>query len=369
MNAPRLASLVHKEFITVFQDRMTRALLVVMPIVMLFIFSYAITMDVKGLSLGVINEDDGDLGVRFVSMFEHGETFSEVVSVSDPATAARAIDEQKLLMVLRIPRDFSARIASGVPVTVQAMLDGRKSNSAQIVSVEASSIAIEFARNVYKGRAQIAVPRIETRSLYNPNLDFSWFNKPVLLILLTQMIVLLVTSMSVAKERELGTFEQLLVSPLSTVEIAIGKIVPGVVLGMAEAAFMFLVATYVFRVPFVGSLPLLALVIFLFIMTTCAVGLAISSVCSTQQQAFLGDCLFVVPSAILSGFIAPIENMPRGLQTFTLLNPMRHALKAVVDIYLKDLSASDISFEMAWLAGMTVVLTVAAAWFFGHRAQ
>lgn len=366
----RLIDLIKKEFLTVFRDPMSRGLLIVLPIVMLFVFSYAITMEVKGMTLGLLNEDEGELGMSFAREFESGETYSRIVRFNDPAEAARAVDAQRVLMLLRIPRDFSSRLSSGLPAEVQTMLDGRKSNAAQIANGYAVATAIRFARSLYEGRGfGVAVPSIETRSLFNPNLEHSWFNQPVLLVLLTEMIVLLVTSMSVAKERELGTFEQLLVSPLSPLEIVVGKIVPGVVLGMAEGAFMFLMATWVFKVPFVGSLPLLAWVMFLFIMSTAAIGLAISSICSTQQQAFLGDCLFVVPSMILSGFIAPIDNMPRGLQISTLINPARHTMKAVMSIYLKDLSASDLSYEMGWMVGITVVLFAASAWFFKHRAQ
>lgn len=359
-----------KEFLVILRDRLSIGQLIVVPIVMLFVFSFALTMEVKGKTLGVMNEDEGDLGAMFVRMFEPGETYSEIVTISSMEELYRAVDTQRILMALRIPRDFTARLSSGRRVAVQTILDGRKSNAAQIASGYASLIAAEFARQLYANRtASAAVPVIETRALFNPNVEFSWFNQPTLLVILTQMLVLLITGLSVSKERELGTFEQLLVSPLSPLEIVAGKIVPGIVLGLAEGAFMFSMATFIFRVPFVGDLWLLAAVMLMFIIAISAVGLSISSFCYTQQQAFLGNCLFIVPSTLLSGLVSPIENMPASLQTFTLINPTRHTMKAVMDVYLKNASLSDISYEMWWLTGISVVLLAVAAISFKSRTQ
>lgn len=365
----RLIYLTKKEFLVIFQDKINRALLIVMPIVMLFVFSFAITMEVKGMTLGVFNEDEGDLGARFARAFEPGETYSDVMTFRGEQEIASAVDAQRVLMVLHIPRDFSSRLMSGRSVSVQAILDGRKPNAAQIASGYAALIATRFARELAAGRVAMTIPRIETRSLFNPNLDFAWFNQPVLMVLITMMIVLLVTGMSVAKERELGTFEQLLVSPLSPIEIVAGKMIPGIVIGAAEAAFMFLLSTRFFRVPFVGSLPLLVVVMMLFIISSASIGLVISSMCATQQQAFLGNTIFMVPSMILSGFISPVENMPTVLQAVSYINPAMHTMKALVGVYLKDLSAADISVEIASMSAISVVLLLAAAWSFKSRAS
>ncbi|MDL2263985.1 ABC transporter permease [Synergistaceae bacterium OttesenSCG-928-I11] len=366
----RLLNLVKKEFLTLLQDRQSRIQLVAMPVLMLFVFSFAMTMEVKNASLGILNEDEGDLGVRFVRAFQPGPTYSRIVTFRSPSEIRRAVDTQEVLMALHIPRDFSKNLMSGVPAPVQAILDGRKSNAAQIVSGYASLVATSFTEELYANRTTGAVmPNVETRFLFNPNLEFSWFNQPMLLILLTQMIVLLITGMSIAKERELGTFEQLLVSPLSPIEIVAGKTVPGIFLGLAEGLFIFVMSTTVFHVPFVGSHALLFWMMLLFILSTSAIGLAISSVCSTQQQAFLGTSLFMVPSMLLSGFVAPVENMPTALQWMTQLNPTKHTLKAVMGIYLKDLSPLDLSTEMAWMFGIAAGSLLLASWFFKRHAQ
>lgn len=366
----RLLNLVKKEFLVIFQDKQSRAQLVIMPILMLFVFSFAMTMEVKNASLGIFNEDEGDLGAQFARMFQPGPTYSRISYFHSPGEIRRAIDTQNALMVIHIPRDFSRKLTAGQSVQVQAILDGRKSNAAQIVSGYATSIATRFAEELYANRKTGRVtPKIETRHLFNPNLEFSWFNQPMLLILLTQMIVLLITGMSIAKERELGTFEQLLVSPLSPIEIVAGKTVPGACLGIAEGAFIFTMSTTIFKVPFVGSLPLLFWMMLLFIVSTSAIGLAISSICSTQQQAFLGTSLFMVPSMLLSGFVAPVENMPGFLQVVTQFNPTKHTLKAVMGIYLKDLSFADLAVEMYWMTGIAAGSLLLASWFFKRNAQ
>jgi ABC-2 type transport system permease protein len=205
--------------------------------------------------------------------------------------------------------------------------------------------------------------------LYNPNQSFLWFNLPVLLVLLTQMIALIVSGMSVARERELGTFEQLLVSPLSPLEIVIGKASPAVALAFCEGVVIHGIARTVFGVPFTGSLSLLAFSLWLFILSVTGVGLFVSSLCDTQQQAFLGCFAYMVPAVLLSGFVAPIENMPRFLQTLTLLNPARHIIRVALGIYLKDLPLSAALEEIFWLGGIAGMTLVFAAWFFKRKTQ
>ena len=366
----RLTNLIKKEFLTLLQDKQSRMQLLLMPIVMLFIFSYAMTMEVKNASLGILNEDEGDLGSQFVRTFQPGPTYSKIVHFLSISQVREAVDTQQVLIVVHIPRDFSKELTAGRSVQVQTILDGRKSNAAQIVNGYATLIANQFAEEIYKNRVVTGtVPEIQMRHLFNANLEFTWFNQPMLLILLTQMIVLTITGLSIAKERELGTFEQLLVSPLSPAEIVAGKTVPGVVLGLIEAFFVFTLSIVVFKVPFVGNFALLSWMMFLFILSTSAIGLAISSICGTQQQAFLGTSLFMVPSMLLSGFVAPVENMPLFLQWLTQLNPTKHALVVVMGIYLKDLSFWDVRIEMLWMTGIATGSLLLASWFFKRHTE
>jgi ABC-2 type transport system permease protein len=318
----------------------------------------------------VLNRDSGDLGRQFVSYFSSGPTFTRVFELKSAQEIRPALENQRALMVLHIPEDFSAKLLTGRPISVQTLLDGRKVNAAQIANGYADTIARQFERDLMKKTSSSAPPlEVITRSLFNPNQSFLWFNLPVLLVLLTQMIALIVSGMSVARERELGTFEQLLVSPLSPVEIVIGKAAPAVFFAFCEGVVIHGIARTAFGVPFTGSLSLLAFSLWLFILSVTGVGLFISSLCDTQQQAFLGCFAYMVPAVLRSGFVAPIENMPRFLQLLTLLNPARHIIRTSLGIYLKDLSLSAVLGEILWLGGIAGVTLVFAAWFFKKKTQ
>lgn len=372
----RITALITKEFYAILLDKKSRAQLFIAPFIMLFIFSFAVTMEVKNASLAVLNEDRGELGRQFVSTFSSGSVFTRVLELKSTQEIAPSLENQQSLMVLHILADFSERLISGKSTAVQTLLDGRKVNAAQIAQGYAASITESFGKNVlsrlpmWRLRSE-NVPQINisTRQFFNPNLDYLWFTLPVLLVLLTQMLSLITSSLSVARERELGTFEQLLVSPLSPLEIVIGKATPAVCIAFGEGILIHLIALNIFGVPFVGSLPLLAFSFLLFILAVTGVGLFVSSISTTQQQAFLGAFTYMVPSVLLSGFAAPIENMPHGLQSFTLLNPARHIIKVALDLYLKGAPFSNILPELLWLSGIAAVTLIFATWFFKKKTQ
>ena len=210
---------------------------------------------------------------------------------------------------------------------------------------------------------------VETRQLYNPNHNYLWFTLPALLVLITQMLAMTIAGMSVPRERELGTFEQLLVSPLSTLEIVIGKTIPAVVLSFGVGVVIHIFARTFFGVPCFGSQALLALSFLVFILSVTGVGLFVSSLCQTQQQAFLGVFTCMVPFVLLSGFATPIENMPEALQIVTLLNPARHIINIALSIYLKASPLQSVLGGLAWLVGIATVTLVFAGWFFKKKIQ
>jgi ABC-2 type transport system permease protein len=333
-------------------------------------------MDVKNASMGVLNLDEGNVGQQFISFFSASPTFVKVFELDGIGDIKRVIDNQEAIMVLHIPVDFSRKLIAGEPVTVQVILDGRKTNAANIVNGYAAAIAGNFGIEIMKrspgwsANAQ-KEPRIiiSPRLLFNPNLDYIWFTLPVLLVMLTQMLSLMVSGLSIARERELGTFDQLLVSPLSSTEIVIGKAVPAISIAFGEGAIIHLIAIYFFKVPFSGNILLLASSMLIYSMAVTGVGLFISSICNTQQQAFLGAFTYMVPSVLLSGFAAPIENMPHGLQSLTYLNPMRHIISISLGLYLKDVPLRDIFFKLCWLSGIATVTLVFATLFFKKKTQ
>ena len=372
----RILALTKKEFFAVLLDKKSRAQLFIAPLVMLFVFSFAITLEVKNSSLAVLNRDAGDLGRQLVSYFSSGPTFTRVFELSGTQEIRPTIENQDALMVLHIPKDFSRKLMTGQAVGIQTVLDGRKTNAVQIANGYAGSIVQQFARSLAEHSASAsdltsAAPQIEidTRQLFNPNLEYIWFTMPVLLVLLTQMISLIVSGLSIARERELGTFEQLLVSPLSSVEIVIGKAMPAVCIAFGEGIVIHLIALTVFGVPFVGNPALMALAFLTFILSVTGMGLFISSLCNTQQQAFLGSFMYMVPAVLLSGFAAPIENMPHFLQPLTLLNPARHIISIALGLYLKGASFTDILPGLCWLAGIAASTLLFATWYFKKKTQ
>ena len=273
-------------------------------------------------------------------------------------------------MVIHIDEQFSRNLRAGNQADVQLILDGRKSNTSQIVQGYAAEVIDQYNHD-YAVRVDIPQQKTEVfpRYWFNPNLLYYWFNVPNLSGILTMLIALTVTGLSIARERELGTFDQLLVSPLQPFEILVGKTVPGIVIGLIEGSIIVFAAIWVFQIPFTGSFLLLYFSMFVFVLSIIGVGLFISSLCNTQQQAILGVFVFMVPSVALSGYATPIENMPVWLQDATVINPLRYYLIIAKGVFLKDMPAN-IVFENIWpMALIAMCNLTGAAWFFRRRLE
>ncbi len=342
------------------------------PFIMLFLFSFAVTMEVKNVSLAILNQDNGDFGIRYAALFTSGSTFPVHKSfrLQSSDEIERVIAQQEAFMVLCIPENFSEAIISSKPVSVQIIFDGRKSNSAQIAFGYSREITGRFAAELQKNNLSAGSNlNIEARQLYNPNHNYLWFTLPVLMVMLTQMLAILVSGLSIARERELGTFDQLLVSPLSSMEIVIGKAVPAVCVAFMVGIAVHFLARTVFGVPCFGSLALLALGFLLFILAVTGVGLFISSLCNTQQQAFLAVFTCMVPFVLLSGFAAPIDNMPDFLKPVTLINPCRHVINIALGVYLKAAPIENMLSDILWLSGISAATLTFSAWYFKKKIQ
>ena len=340
INSTRILALIWKEFLAVWRDPKSRISLLVPPVVQLFIFTFAATLDVKDVSMGIVNMDSGRQSYELVQRFRGSPTFSKIAMLDGMEQVGPFIDNQRGMMVLAIDPEFSRNIEERQPALVELILDGRKSNSTQIVAGYTESIISQFNTDLAR---QLDMPemnvRLIPRNWFNPNLHYYWYNVPSLVALLSMLTALIVTSLSIAREREIGTFDQLLVSPLTPVEILIGKMVPGIVIGTLEGTLILTVGVLVFQVPFTGSLPLYYLSLVIFITSIVGVGLFISSLCSTQQQAILGTFIFMVPSVLLSGYATPIENMPEWLQPVSYLIPFRYMLVISKGLFLKAMPA------------------------------
>lgn len=361
----RILTLIHKEILAVWRDKKSRTVLVVPPLTQLLVFSFAATLDVQNVSIGILNQDNGKPGYELTQRFVGSPTFTHITYLNDPSEIAPYLENQHGTMVVWLDQQFSRNLQSAKRAQVQLILDGRKSNSSQIVNGYAGQIIDQFNRE-YTKRANIPQQntRLVTRNWFNPNLIYTWFNVPNLSGILTMLVSLVVTALSVARERELGTFDQLLVSPMSPIEILIGKTIPAIIIGMVEGTIIISAAIFLFKIPFTGNLWLLYMNMFFFICCIVGVGLFISSLCSTQQQAILGTFIFMSPAVSLSGFATPIETMPVWLQQFTYLNPLRYYLVVAKGTFLKEMPF-DIVLAHTWPLALIALFTMSgAAWFF-----
>jgi ABC-2 type transport system permease protein len=363
----RLGALIVKELLAAFRDPRARMALVGPPIIQLFLFAYAATLEVSNVPIGVLNQDWGLASERLISRFEGASAFSEIRRYASLGEAKAAIDRQEVMIVVHIGQDFSRNLAAGEPATVQLLLDGRKSNSAQIVNGYVATIVRQFSADYAQGKA--AVSEIVDRSWYNPNRDYRTAMVPTLIGILSMTMVLMIVGMSVARERELGTFEQLLVSPLQPLEIVIGKAVPGLIVGLAQGAVITLIVIYGFGIPMAGSPLALFAGLLVFLLAVIGVALFISSLVANQQQAMMGIMVFMMPAMLLSGFASPVQNMPAWLQPVAMINPLTHFMVIMRGVFLRDMPTWLVAQRIWPMALIAAVTLSAAAWLFRRRVQ
>lgn len=361
----RVWTLIRKELLAVLMDPKSRFAIMIPPLIQLFIFAYAATLDVKNVPIGILNKDNGKESQEIIQRFRGSPFFSKILYLDTVSEITPFLDEQRGVMVVSFDEQFSRNLKANKPAEVQLILDGRKSNTAQIVSGYVQAIIGQYGAELGKERDVHLSPR----NWFNPNLIYVWYNIPSLFSTLAMMTCLIVTTQSVARERELGTFDQLLVSPLTPLEIVIGKIIPGILVGILEGTLLLLVGTLLFNVPFHGSLFLLYFSLLLFVAAISGVGLFISSVSTTQQQAMLGSFVTIMPSILLSGFATPIENMPAWLQPFTYLIPLTYMLKTSKGLFLKALPAADVFMNLWPIVLIALFNIIGAGLFFRRRLQ
>lgn len=364
----RVMALVVKEFLALLRDKQGRFVLIGPPIIQLIIFGYAATFDLKNVSYAVYDEDRSPASRDLIAHFAGSKAFEKVADVLDEASIRSIIDNQKALMVIHIGKNFGRDLMKRRFAPVQVIIDGRNSNTAMLSLNYVNEIVERFNEDLAAryGIDKISA-RLDIRAWFNENLDSQWFIVPGIVGLLTLVVTLIVTALSIAREREAGTFDQLLVTPLSPFEILLGKTIPGMIIGLIEASFIIIVAIYWFGIPLRGSIIALYVGLFLFILSAIGIGLMISSFAVTQQQGLLGAFLFMVPAVTLSGFATPIANMPVIVQKFTLINPFRYFLVVVRGVFLEGAGAGLLINQYWPMAIIGVVTLTTAAWMFRHR--
>jgi ABC-2 type transport system permease protein len=365
-----MLSLARKEFLVILKEKKSRVVIIVPPVIQLVVFGYAATFDLSNVPMAVYNEDRGAASRDLVARFTGSPTFHETARILREEDVRRLIDDGRVILVLHIHPDFTGDLLRGRPANVQVILDGRNSNTAVVALNYARSIVDRFSREWAESQGLRGPPaELEIRSWFNPNLESRWFIVPGIAGVLTLVVTTLLTALSVAREREQGTFDQLLVTPLRPGEVLVGKAVPAFVIGTGEATLIALVAVFWFRVPLLGSVLTLYVGIGLFLLSAIGVGLMISSIAVTQQQGLLGGFLFLVPSITLSGFATPIANMPEVIQWLTYINPARYFMVILRGVFLEGASFHVLVPQFWPLAVIGAVNLVLAAWLFRHRTS
>lgn len=364
----RIQALVRKEVRSLLGDPSGRLLLVMPVILQAVLFPMAATLEVKNASIAVFNQDGGAESVEVVQRFAASKAFDELIAVTREDEIDGLIGTRKAIAVVRIPQDFTKKIAAGETGVVQVLLDGRRSNSAQILFGYMQSIVDGFLKERAEAAGRVMPSEIVVRNWFNPVLDYPNYILPNLVAIITTIGSLIVTALSVAREREQGTFDQLLVSPLTPEMIMIGKAVPAMLVAFFQATLILCVAVFIYKVPFRGSLPLLYGGMFFYSLSLVGVGLMISSISKTQQQAFLGAFVFMMPAVLLSGYASPVENMPEWLQTATWINPVRHFVEVVKGVFLKDASPTRVLSLIGPLVAISAVTLSVASVMFRRKA-
>ena len=358
----RVLALIKKEFITIWNDPRSRSIIIMMPIMQLLVFSNAATMEVKNIDTVVLDYSQSVESRELLSRFENSTRFRKFYYADNEKDFQKKIDTQRVQLGIKIPNDFARGIKSKKGSNVLIIADGRQTNSAAIGASYAAQITNLYDAELTGNKGAGINPTV--RNWFNPNLEYKWFILTIIVALLSLVSTLILTALSIARERELGTFDQLIVSPLSSFEILLGKSIPPLIIAMTLTMLMVGIVITFFHIPFVGSLPLFFVSILVSLLAIVGVGLFISAVCNTQQQAILSVMTFMMPAVLLSGFISPIEDMPLGWQYLTYLNPIRFFLVLSRGIFLKGMGISDVIVNVIPLLIIaSITLTLAARTF------
>jgi ABC-2 type transport system permease protein len=364
----RIFALTRKELLTVLKDPRGRVTLLVPPILQCLIYGYAATYDLNNVPYAVLDADRSAASRELLAGLDGSGVFQRVADLRAHADVRTVIDERRALLVILIDQDFERRLMLGRPADVEVIADGRNSNTAATATGYVGAVVEAFNARWRDGHGQPRPPvHVATRAWYNPNLESRWHMIPSLIGTLTLLQTLLLTAMSVARERELGTFDQLLVTPFRPAEIMAGKAMPSLLVGIVQATNILLVAQLWFRIPFAGSYLTLFAGLSLFLLAAIGMGLLVSCFAATMQQAMLYSFLVMMPFALLSGLTTPISSMPVFLQHVTLINPLRYAIDIAQRVYLEGARLDQLGADLWPLAAMAVITLASASWLFRRR--
>ena len=354
----RIFFIIQKEFRQVFRDKPMLAILFIMPLIQLIILGYAITTDIKNISMLVSDYDNSSQSRELIQKFRNSGYFIISGNELDRGEVRRRLDHSDVSIAVTIPHHFAADIRRNQPPQIQILADGVDSNSSLVAVGYATEILRSFLKDQLRNnmmlnpalarRVHSIEPRI--RIWYNPNLEATHYMVPGIIVLLLTIVTTMLTALGLVREKEIGTLEQLMVTPIQSQQLIIGKTVPFAILGFLEISFAILVARIYYGIQIEGNLAVLALFAFIFVFTTLGLGIFISTVSKTQQQAMFMAWFMIIFAILMSGFLFPIDNMPKVLQYITYINPVRYFITTVRELFLKGSGLAHL-----WSQGLTML--------------
>jgi ABC-2 type transport system permease protein len=370
----QLAAIVRKEVLQTIRDRRVMFMLIAAPLIQTMLFGAAVDLDVDDVPTVVVDGDRSSTSRELVRRLLADGTLSRVADAPSAADAERMLDGGRAAAAVVLPPGLAADLAAGRPARVQLLIDGTDPNRSSVAAAAATRFFGEESQRIARERAGATgkvPPRVEVvpRVLYNPSLETSPYLVPGIMAMLLVVVTTIVTAMGLAREREVGTLEQVLVTPIGRRWLLVGKIVPFLVIGAFDVLLVLSVGSWVFAVPLNGSFLALAAGSVVYLLCTLSVGLLISTLSATQQQSFLGGFLFTLPAILLSGIMTPIHSMPRWLQLVTYANPLRYYAELVRSVLLKGAGFADIALQLGALAAFAAAVATAATWRFGRTLR
>ena len=354
----RIYHILVKEFIQIFRDPRMKAIIFIMPMIQVMVFGYAVSTDVTNIPTAVYDLDNTQASRDIIREFTASNYFRVKKYISHDKEQKRLIDESRVNAVLRINRGFARDLNAHRSAQIQLIVDGTDSNTAAVILSYSNRIIEKYSAHILDGRARVILkksefPRVNlrSRSWFNENLESRNFYVPGVIALIVMLITLLLTSMAIVREKEIGTMEQLIVSPIKSYELILGKLTPFAIIGLVDVLLVTAVGVLWFKVPIHGNLFLLFVSSSLYLFTCLGVGLFISTVAGTQQEAMMTTFFFYFPAVLLSGFMFPIANMSKLIQWVTFLNPLRYFLVILRGLFLKGTG-----FEILWPQMLALLL-------------
>ena len=376
--SPSLPALVSKELRQTFRDPRMVVVLVMAPMIQLVVLGFAVNLDVDRVPTVLVDQDHTRDSRDFLSGLTAGDTFDSLGHADSGEAAVGIIERGEAPLAVIVPRGFSRDLDKGEPTAIQVLVDGGDSNRAIVAQNAVTSYVLSRSLGQAMARVQAATSalgislqvaplRVEPRLLYNPTLDSKIYFVPGVAATLLLVVTMIVTAMGLAREKEMGTLEQVMVTPIGPVTLILGKTLPYAFIGLVDLGLVIGAGTWIFDVPIRGDLGIIFLAGSLYLLTVLGFGLLLSTIARNQQQAFMGALFFIMPAILLSGFMTPVANMPDWLRPLSGFDPVRHFVEVLRAVLLKDATMAELAPQLTAMAGMGVTVYLVSAYVL-HRS-